>query len=84
MACDLAAERRKSSAPRKVPLGPSTQQRFILTVRYQNALFGVAFVLQLLFERRHRETWVLCLAALATALAGGMLDWVSWGRRFTR
>jgi phosphatidylinositol glycan class B len=51
-------------------------------LRYQNALFGVAFVLQLLLERRHRATYMLCIAALATALAGGMLDWVTWGRPF--
>jgi len=51
-------------------------------LRYQNALFGVAFVLQLLFERRRRETLLFCVAALATALAGGVLDWVTWGRPF--
>ncbi|HKO93719.1 MAG TPA: glycosyltransferase family 39 protein, partial [Polyangiaceae bacterium] len=51
-------------------------------LRYQNALFGVAFVLQLLFERRQRETILFCMTALATALAGGLLDWATWGRPF--
>ena len=51
-------------------------------LRYQNALFGVAFVLQLAFERRRRDTLLFCGAALATALAGGLLDWVTWGRPF--
>lgn len=51
-------------------------------LRYQNGLFAVAFLLWLLAERRRREAYAFCSAALGCGIAGGLLDWVTWGRPF--
>ena len=51
-------------------------------LRYQNALFGLAFLLGLVAERRRREALLFCGAGAAVLLAGGLLDWATWGRPF--
>jgi hypothetical protein len=51
-------------------------------LRYQNALFGLVSLLWLLRQRRLREAALFSAAGLATLLAGGALDWPSWGRPF--
>jgi phosphatidylinositol glycan class B len=51
-------------------------------LRYQNALFGLAFLIGLLAERRRREALLFCSAGAAALLAGGLLDWATWGRPF--
>ncbi|MEY2930397.1 MAG: hypothetical protein RL033_1146 [Pseudomonadota bacterium] len=51
-------------------------------LRYQNALFGVVSLLWLLRQRRLREAALFTAAGLTTLLAGGALDWLSWGRPF--
>lgn len=51
-------------------------------LRYQNGLFGLAFLIALVAERRQREAVLFSGAGAAALLAGGLLDWATWGRPF--
>jgi phosphatidylinositol glycan class B len=51
-------------------------------LRYQNALFGLVFLLWLGGERRRREVMLYFGTGVATLVAGGLLDWITWGRPF--
>jgi phosphatidylinositol glycan class B len=51
-------------------------------VRFQNGLFALGFVLWLLLEQRRKDAYSFVRAALGCAIAGGILDWVTWGRPF--
>ncbi|HEU4577093.1 MAG TPA: hypothetical protein VFS67_02490 [Polyangiaceae bacterium] len=51
-------------------------------LRYQNALFGLVFLLWLGGERRRRDVILYFATGVATLLAGGLLDWATWGRPF--
>ncbi len=51
-------------------------------LRYQNALFGLVFLLWLGGEHRRREVILYFGTGIATLLAGGLLDWATWGRPF--
>ncbi len=51
-------------------------------VRYQNGLFAVGLLLVLVVGRRWRDARAFALGGAAVALAGGALDWATWGSPF--
>jgi GPI mannosyltransferase 3 len=51
-------------------------------LRYQNVLFAFSFVPWLLVQQRGRDTLRFCAGAAACAVAGGLLDWATWGSPF--
>jgi len=51
-------------------------------IRYQNGLLAVAFLLVPLFSRRFKDTFWYALSACVFGIAGGMLDWATWGKPF--
>jgi len=51
-------------------------------LRYQNALFGLVFLLWLGGDRRRRDVLLYFGSGVATLSFGGLLDWVTWGRPF--
>jgi len=51
-------------------------------LRYQNALFGLVFLLWLGGEQRRREVILYFGTGVVTLLAGGLLDWATWGSPF--
>ena len=51
-------------------------------VRYQNGLVLLALGLLLLVQRQWRGVWRFALAAGLVAIAGGALDWLTWGHPF--
>jgi len=51
-------------------------------VRYQSGLVLLALALLLLVQRQWRGVWRFALAAGLVAIAGGALDWLTWGRPF--
>ena len=50
--------------------------------RYQNGLFVVVFLVGLAAARRWKGAAAFTLATLATGIAGGVLDWITWGKPF--
>ncbi len=72
-------------------LGPSGRRRVLLAglvvglgvfVRYQLGLVVVLCFVQLLVERRRRDLALFLAGAVAAGLAGGLLDWLTWGAPF--
>ncbi len=51
-------------------------------VRYQNGLLTAAFLVMLLASKRYRDALWYALSAGAFGLAGGLLDWITWGKPF--
>jgi len=54
----------------------------LVFLRPMNAIVGAAAAGSLLLERRFRESLRLVLGAAPVVLAGGLLDWVTWGGPF--
>lgn len=54
----------------------------LVFLRPTNAIFGLGAVAWLLLARRFRNSGRLALGALPVALAGGLLDWITWGIPF--
>jgi GPI mannosyltransferase 3 len=52
-------------------------------LRYQNGLVAVGLLLLLLFNRRWMDALYYSLAATVVGIAGGMLDWITWGKPFS-
>jgi len=50
--------------------------------RYQNGLVTAGLLVVLLVQRRNRDALQYALFAAAVGLAGGALDWVTWGQPF--
>ena len=50
--------------------------------RYQNGLFVLVFLGGLAAARRWKGARAFTLATLATGIAGGVLDWITWGKPF--
>ena len=51
-------------------------------VRYQSGIVALGLFAWLVMQRRRREALVYATAALVTGLAGGLLDWLTWGAPF--
>jgi phosphatidylinositol glycan class B len=51
-------------------------------LRFQCALLCVVFCAGLILEKRWAELWAYVAGGGAVALAGGLLDWLTWGRPF--
>ncbi len=51
-------------------------------LRYQNGLAAVGLLALYLAARRWREAGAYAIAGVAVALAGGALDWATWGTPF--
>lgn len=51
-------------------------------IRYQNGLVTAGLLILLLAQRRKPDAIRYALAAGAVGLAGGLLDWATWGRPF--
>jgi hypothetical protein len=71
--------------------GPHTRSQLLLAgalaglalfCRLQNALFLVGLLGLLLARRRSQDALLLCAAAGAVGLVGGLLDWATWGSLF--
>jgi phosphatidylinositol glycan class B len=54
----------------------------LVFLRPTNGVIGLGAVLSLLLERRFRDSFRLGLGALPVMVAGGLLDWATWGRPF--
>ncbi len=54
----------------------------LVFLRPTNAVLGLTAMAWLLVTRRLREGGRLALGALPVTLAGGLLDWITWGRPF--
>jgi phosphatidylinositol glycan class B len=54
----------------------------LVFLRPTNAILGLAAVAWLLPSRKFRESGRLALGALPVTLAGGLLDWITWGSPF--
>jgi hypothetical protein len=51
-------------------------------VRYQNGLLAAGLLLLLLARRRWRDALWCAVAGMGVGLAGGLLDWATWGAPF--
>lgn len=67
---------------RRAALGAGLAVGVATLLRFQCAIIAGTFLIGLVFERRWAELKVYSAAGGCVALAGGLLDWLTWGRPF--
>lgn len=82
----LGVLRAPDDAPPRRPVarlvGAGALASLAIFLRFQNGLVAVGLLAILLSERRWRDAARYAAGATAVGLAGGLLDWVTWGRPF--